>query len=100
MTAIAARAEDRAFESSSEERPVPLPDAAFPSVDEELRAWKEARPRQFPLSQVALIASLCFGIASLVLPEAVNDSFQWPLYALTGASLYVGLSKRFRKTDG
>lgn len=98
-TAIDARAEDRAFESSFEERPAPVSNAAFPSGDEELRAWKEARRSKFPLQQVALMASLSFGIASFVLPDAVNDRIEWPLYALCGASLYVGLSKRFRKAD-
>jgi len=46
------------------------------------------------------MASLCFGIASLVLPDWVNDNVQWLLYALMAASLYVGFSKRRRRADG
>jgi hypothetical protein len=41
-----------------------------------------------------LTASLCFGIASLVLPDTVNDAVNWLLYALTAASLYAGLRRR------
>ena len=70
-----------------------------PPVDEELRAWKESRRPQFPLRQFSLMASLCFAIASYALPESLNDTLQWPLYALAAASLYVGLSRRFGKSD-
>ena len=47
-----------------------------------------------PWRQLSVMASLCFGLASLVLPEWVNDNVQWLLYALMAASLYAGFSKR------
>jgi len=46
-----------------------------------------------------LMASLCFGIASLVLPDSVNDILDWTLYGLTAASLYAGLSGRWYNAD-
>jgi len=82
--------------------PAPRPQVPPPrtdAADEDLRAWKETRRLRFPLQQFSLMASLCFGIASFALPESLNDSLQWPLYGLAAASLYVGLSKRFRKSD-
>lgn len=48
----------------------------------------------FPWRQFSLMAGLCFGIASFVLPVAVNDAVQWPLYILTAISLWAGLHKR------
>jgi hypothetical protein len=42
------------------------------------------------------VASLCFGIASFVLPDTVNDGVQWLLYALAAASLYGGVAKRHK----
>jgi hypothetical protein len=47
---------------------------------------------------VALMASLCFGIASFVLPDTVNDDLDWLLYGLMAISAYVGFSKRFLKS--
>lgn len=47
-----------------------------------------------PWRPLSLMASLCFGIASFVLPDSVNDAVQWPLYGLMAASLYAGFSKR------
>jgi hypothetical protein len=72
-----------------------------PSIDQELEEWKQARRGKFqvPWRQLALMASLCFGIASFVLPDSVNDPVQWLLFGLTGASLWVGLSKRWRKAE-
>jgi hypothetical protein len=69
---------------------------AVPSLDEELLAWTKARKQSFkiPWRQVSLMASLCFGIASFVLPETLNDNIQWLLYALAAAGLYGGFSKR------
>ena len=71
-------------------------DAALPSVEDEIAAWKAARGSvvPFPWRQLSLMAGLCFGIASFALPAAVNDTMQWPLYALTAISFYVGLHKR------
>lgn len=69
------------------------------SIDQELQEWKRARRSNFkiPWRQLSLMASLCFGIASFVLPDTVNDNVQWLLYALAAASLYAGFSKRLRR---
>lgn len=67
---------------------------SWTSHDAELEDWKRSRRWQIPWRQVSLIASLCFGIASLVLPDKVNGVVQWLLYALTAASFYTGLRKR------
>ena len=74
----------------------PAQPAADP-VDDELRQWKKARGFTFPLKPIALMASLCFGIGSVVLPAQVNDWAQWPLYTLSAASLYVGFHRRKAK---
>ncbi len=70
--------------------------AEAPSVEQELREWNEARKQRskIPWRQLSFMASLCFGIASVVLPESTNDSVQWVLYALMAASLYAGFAKR------
>jgi hypothetical protein len=67
-------------------------------VDHELREWKQARKQQYkiPWRQLSLMASLCFGIASLVLPDSINENLDWLLYGLMAASLYAGLSRRWR----
>jgi hypothetical protein len=77
-------------------RPAPVlaPPAATLSVDDEIRQWKKSRGFSRHLRPVALTASLCFGIASLVLPKTVNDEVQYPLYALSAASLYAGLRRK------
>lgn len=64
-------------------------------ADHELRKWKQTRKQRskIPWRQLALMASLCFGIASLVLPDSVNDNLDWVLYGLMGASLYAGLGR-------
>ncbi len=49
------------------------------------------------LAPISLMAGLCFGIASFVLPRSVNEALQWPLYALTAISLYAGLRRRKTK---
>jgi hypothetical protein len=71
-----------------------------PSPDEELLAWTKARKQNFtiPWRQVSLMASLCFAIASLVLPDTLNDNIQLLLYALAAASLYGGFARR-RKAE-
>jgi hypothetical protein len=76
--------------------PPSLGETAAPSLDEELLAWSKARKQRFkiPWRQVSLMASLCFGIASFVLPDTLNDNIQWLLYALAAASLYGGFAKR------
>ncbi len=52
------------------------------------------RPFKWPWRQLALMASLCFGIASFVLPDSVNDQMDWVLYGLMALSAYAGLSRR------
>jgi hypothetical protein len=82
------------------ERPVRLSEKnEFSSLDDELREWKLARKRNFeiPWRPLSLMATLCFGVASFVLPDSVNDNVQWLLYALTAASLYAGFRKRRRQ---
>jgi hypothetical protein len=75
--------------------PTPLKaEAATPSVDEELRLWKKSRRYSFPIRPLALMASLSFGIASFVLPAEINDQVQYPLYALSAASMVVGLRRK------
>jgi hypothetical protein len=39
------------------------------------------------------MASLCFGVASLVLPDSVNTAVQWPLYGLAAISFIAGLRR-------
>lgn len=87
--------------AASVERPVRLSEKSeFPSLDDELREWKLARKQNFeiPWRPLSLMATLCFGIASFVLPDSVNDNVQWLLYALAAASLYAGFRKRQRRT--
>ncbi len=67
-----------------------------PSNDDDTEASMSLRRvmSNFPWRQFSLMAGLCFGIASFVLPAAVNDAIQWPLYILTAISLWAGLRKR------
>ncbi len=79
------------------ERPVLLSEKTeFPKLDDDLRQWKLTRKQnfEFPWRSLSLMATLCFGIASFVLPDSVNDSVQWLLYALAAVSLYVGFRRR------
>jgi hypothetical protein len=80
-----------------ETTPAPITD--MPSLDEELREWKKNRKSAFeiPWRQISLMASLCFGIASFVLPDSVNGAVDWLLYALMAVSFLVGISRRRRK---
>lgn len=84
---------------------MPAPEPSFPplssepklaSIEDEVEAWKAARGPvvSFPWRQCSLMAGLCFGIASFVLPNTVNDAVQWPLYLLAAISFYAGLHKR------
>jgi hypothetical protein len=63
-------------------------------VDTELAEWKATRTSTFklPWRQLSLMASLCFGLASFVLPDTVNDAVNWLLYALMAMSFYVGVT--------
>lgn len=71
-----------------------------PSIDEELQAWKQERRQQasfrIPWRQLSLMASLCFFIASFVLPDSVNDTVDWLLDILAAMSLWVWFSGRRR----
>jgi hypothetical protein len=73
--------------------PVPAATVQPDPVDNELKAWKKTRGPSRHLKLLALTASLCFGIASFALPAAVNDWMQYPLYALSAASLYLGFRR-------
>jgi hypothetical protein len=66
------------------------------AADEDLLEWTKARKRSFrlPWRQILFTASVCFGIASTALPESVNDTAQWLLYALAAASFCGGLARR------
>jgi len=57
------------------------------SVEEELEEWKRARRFPIPWRQLTLMATLCFGAATLVLPDDVAEPVQWLLYLLTAASM-------------
>jgi len=76
--------------------PFSVPTPALPSIENEIEEWKRARGRgfYFPWRQLSLMAGLCFGVASFILPASVNDAVQWPLYILAAISFYVGLRKR------
>jgi hypothetical protein len=65
-------------------------------IDQELQEWKQARKQhsKIPWRQLSLMASLCFGIGSFVLPDSVNENLDWLLYGLMAASLYAGLRRR------
>ena len=75
--------------------PLP-PETPLPSIEDEIAAWKASRRSilSFPWRPLSLTAGLCFGAASFVLPDSVNDTVQWLLYALAAVSFYVGLHKR------
>lgn len=70
------------------------------TADPELDAWRQARTSPWshlPWRQITLIASLCFGVASLVLPASVNRAVNWILYALMAGGLVAGI--RMRKAE-
>jgi hypothetical protein len=62
-------------------------------TDRELEEWQRQRRRTLPWRQLSLMASLCFGVASLVLPDSVNTAVQWPLYGLAAISFIAGLRR-------
>jgi hypothetical protein len=68
-----------------------------PSHDHELEEWKRNRRYQIPWRQISLMASLCFGIASLVLPDSVNGPVEVLLWGLTAISFVAGISRRRQK---
>jgi hypothetical protein len=71
-----------------------------PSAHDEWREHEQPVTRKFkmPWRQVALTASLCFGIGALVLPDTITDDLNWLLYGLMVISGYVGFSNRFLKS--
>lgn len=81
-----------------------LPAASTPvssAVDPELAEWKKTRRQNYrlPWRQLYFLGTLFFGIASLALPDTVNDEVQWVLYALMAASLYAGFIARRRRAN-
>lgn len=75
--------------------------AADISIDEELREWILIRRKNFrlPWRQVSLMASVCFGIGSFVLPASVNQAVQWPLLGFSVLSLSAGLFRARQRAD-
>jgi hypothetical protein len=67
-------------------------------ADDDFREWKRTRKPNFHTlwRPLLLMATLCFGVASLVLPDSVNDAVDWMLYAITGLSFYSWLRSRRR----
>jgi len=88
------------FGGAPTQSPVPMAAQAEPqSVDQELEEWKRSRKQGFkmPWHQLALMASLCFGIGSFVLPDSVNDNVEWLLWGLAAMSALVWFSNRRKK---
>lgn len=91
--------------------PVAAPSAVSPaqttvppeeiSVDQDVQAWKDARGSRFivPWRQIYLMASLCFGIASFVLPDWMNDSVDYLLWILCGLSAFAWYNGRKKKAE-
>jgi hypothetical protein len=83
---------------------LPMPDQPEDQAEDQtrdgaLQDWKRARGSRFkmPWSQLSLMASLCFGIASFVLPDSVNDSVDWVLWGLAAISAYAWYTTRKKK---
>ena len=69
----------------------PRPPIRWPT---RLKAWKKSRGPSPYLKPLALMASLSFGVASVALPAVINHWVQYPLYALSAASLYAGFRRK------
>ena len=97
-TVSVAQADDHRPAAEHNDTPPPSP---MDASDEDLLEWTKARKRSFrwPWRQIMFTASLCFGVASFVLPDSVNDDAQWLLYALAATSFCAGLARR-RQTQG
>ncbi len=83
-------------ETSVDQSSVAQREIGSPHIDHELREWKHARKQRskIPWRQLSLMASLCFGIVSFVLPDSVNENLDWLLYGMMAAILYAGVSRR------
>lgn len=96
-------AHDAAFEDALadayESDPVSPPAARTDPVDAELEEWKRGRKKLplFAWRPLYFMASICFGLASFVLPDSINNVVQWPLYALAAMSFIVGMKMRREK---
>ncbi|MBV8977319.1 MAG: hypothetical protein JOZ13_08055 [Alphaproteobacteria bacterium] len=87
-----------AVNDSEDRQSLPEPRPPAPSIEDELREWKQTRKAySLPWKQLSFTASVCFGVAGLVLPDSVNSVVDWMLYALAAASLYVGFKARRQK---
>lgn len=88
-----------AREANVAEGPAAPPVERIDPVDAELEEWKRTRKKLplFAWRPIYFMASLCFGLASFVLPERINDIVQWPLYALAAVSFYLGMKMRREK---
>jgi hypothetical protein len=79
-------------------RPAPgivrAPETPAVAVDDEIKAWKKSRGPSPYLKPLAVMASLCFGVASVALPDAVNEFVRYPLYLLSAVSLYAGFHRK------
>lgn len=83
----------RASVAQASPQPQAEPSPAEPPVEDEVQAWSRERRRQHgfrvPWTQLSLVASLSFFIASFVLPRTVNDAVDWVLDLLAAASFWV-----------
>src|SRR5207248_6131053 len=67
-------------------------------LDDGSQEWKQKNGFRVPWQILFLTSSLCFGVASFVLPDTVNDAVQWLLYGLMAAGIYAGFRKRPTQT--
>jgi hypothetical protein len=67
-------------------------------LDDGSQEWKQKNGFRVPWQILFLMSSLCFGVASFVLPDTVNDAVQWLLYGLMAAAIYAGFRKRRTET--
>jgi hypothetical protein len=86
------------FSGVSADQSSPYGDIAFARGNDQPPDWEQSTKwrLKMPWRQLALMASLCFGIASFVLPDSLNDQLQWVLYGLMAMSLCAALSKRLQ----
>jgi hypothetical protein len=100
MEAIKAVAQRTRVESSAHSFELPrlLPGKpGSPLLDGDLRSYARKPNFRILWRQLLLMATLCFGIASFVLPDSVNGAVEWFFYALAAASLYLRIRNRRRQ---